>query len=130
MTTANRYPAVDVKLARGHEHSPVKGGPAPDGNGEEDYLHHQQVLLDMSAPQGCPDATFPIIHRDVAQGRAEGAIVVDGQFIPENIPRTAAEAICNSYGETVDDLSPNDRVFIKKFLWHQDPGIIEVQTNR
>ena len=102
----------------------------PDRNGEEEFLRHQQVMLDMSAPKGCPDGTFPILHRDVTEGRADGVTVIDGQFIPENIRRTAAEAIGNSYGETMNDLSPNDRVFIEKFLWHQDPGIIEVQTSR
>ena len=102
----------------------------PDGNGEEEYLHHQQVQLDMSAPQGCPDGTFPILHRDLAEGRSEGVIVLDGQFIPENIRRTVAEAICNSHGETMDEQSANGRIFIEKFLWHQDHGIIEVQTGR
>ena len=55
----------------------------------------------MSAPQGCPDGTFPILHRDRTEGRSEGVIVSDGQFIPENIRRTVAEAICNSHGETM-----------------------------
>ena len=32
MTTASRHPALEVKLVKAHENSPVKGGPAPDGS--------------------------------------------------------------------------------------------------
>ena len=48
MTTAGRHPALDVRLVRAHELSPIKGGPAPDGGFNIALFEDNQTLTKIN----------------------------------------------------------------------------------
>lgn len=79
-----------------------------------------QVLLDMSAPQGAPDGTH-CVYEAHHKGYAYGAEIKDGDFVPGPTVNAVFSAACQSYDTTPEDVLEGqdgiDDVYIERFEW-------------
>ena len=91
---------------------------------------YDNILLDFTAPEELPDGTYTVMHHGYYWAKGFGALVQNRQFIPVPTEAAILEAVCQSYGISVNDLKRGragiDHVYIEGFRW--DGETLEVVT--
>ena len=100
---------------------------------EAQSLALQQVLLDLTAPEGTPDGILTLFHDNLGSiGTSCGVIVRDCQFVPHPTQNAIMETVAKSCGVDPADLRQGkaaiNYIFIEAFDWHPDTQRLEVFT--